>query len=103
MILVENKCDMVDNLSETEASFQDFWSKNKFIKGLRTSSKQGINIVESMDFLIKDIIEKLEKMYSVPGRSSLRANTQEGVDRNKNIVLNKKINTDSTKNKKNCC
>ena len=96
MILIENKCDLEENIEETEGQFKQFCAKNKFINGFRTSAKLGLNIVDSMDCLIKHIIEKLEKIYS---GSSPRT---EPAERKNNIVLDKKNNSDKQK-KKACC
>jgi len=98
MILIENKCDLVDNTDESEGQFKDFCTQNKFINGFRTSSKGGINITESMDFLIKHIIEKLEKIYS-SGKQITSTNS----DRENNIVLNKDRSQSKNKEKTKCC
>ena len=42
----------------------DFSQKNGFNGCFRTSAKTGKNISESMEFLIKEIISKLEEMNS---------------------------------------
>jgi GTPase SAR1 family protein len=102
MIIIENKCDLVDNLNETEPQFEEFYVKNKFINGFRTSSKNSININESMDFLIKNIIDRLEKMYSVNSSSGNKVPTQESENKSKNIVLDKKNNS-AKKEKAKCC
>jgi hypothetical protein len=98
MILLENKCDLESNLSETEQDFISFANKNKFIGSFRTSSKQGININESMNFLITHIIEKLEAIYSNPNN----ANNEVREERKNNVVLDKKKQTPVKKNS-NCC
>jgi len=59
-ILVENKIDLVeDNDYEELKSFSD---KNGFIECFRTSAKTGKNIDESITFLLKNIIERLDEM-----------------------------------------
>ena len=98
MILIENKCDLVENIEESEGQFKEFYSKNKFMNGFRTSAKTGLNIVESMDCLIKHIIEKLEKIYS-----SNNVNNRPVLGERKNIILDKKNNNDKQKEKAKCC
>lgn len=61
-ILIQNKVDLLpeqewNNVSE----LKEFSEKNKFIGFFRTSAKLGIKINESMEFLIKNIIERLSK------------------------------------------
>lgn len=102
MIIIENKCDLVENFEDTETQFKEFYMKNKFINGFRTSSKNSFNINESMDFLIKHIIDKLEKMYSGVNSNSNKVNSQESEIKNKNIILEKKNNT-TKKDKAKCC
>ena len=97
MILLETKSDLVENLEENDTQFREFCVKNNFINGFRTSSKLGLNIVESMDFLIKHIIEKLEKIYN-----DSKPVSNGPVDRKTNIVLDRKKNN-STNKKSNCC
>lgn len=99
MILVESKCDLIENPEESDTQFKEFCIKNKFINGFRTSSKLGLNVVESMDYLIKHIIEKLEIIYNVPG---YKPTTHETADRKNNIILDKKKNS-ARKEKTNCC
>jgi len=60
-LLVENKYDLVDMDTETnKAELDDFAAKNDFIGVFRTSAKTGLNISESMEFLIKNIIQRME-------------------------------------------
>ncbi len=69
---------------------RDFSEKNKFIGVYRTSAKMGINISESMEFLIKTIIERLEN------------NSNKFLEKDKkSIVLENK--THNKKRGDNCC
>lgn len=62
-ILIENKADLLPpNEMNDIASLKGFASANKFIGSFRTSAKTGLNISESMDFLIKNIIKRLSKL-----------------------------------------
>ena len=67
MILLENKVDLIEednsdiNINDMIKS-GELCSKNDFLAIYRTSAKKNININESITFLIKYIIEKLEKI-----------------------------------------
>jgi Ras-related protein Rab-7A len=94
IILIENKIDLLtDGSDEGEKELKEFANKNKFIESFRTSAKKGININDSMEFLIKHIVKKIEAM----GTDNVRRS--EG--KNNNIKLNEKKSNESKK--KNCC
>ena len=57
-LLVENKADLVD--FKEDPSLQKFAKKNKFCGAYRTSAKTGFNVSESMEYLIKNIIKRME-------------------------------------------
>ena len=64
-ILVQNKVDLLpvdeqDNIDE----LKKFSDENGFIRCFRTSAKTSKNISESMEFLVKEIIKKLEEFAS---------------------------------------
>ena len=63
-LLVENKVDLLDNAEEEDATLQEFATSNEFCGCFRTSAKTGLNISESMEFLIKTIIKRMEDMAS---------------------------------------
>ena len=63
-LLVENKVDLLDNAEEEDSSLQEFATSNEFCGCFRTSAKTGLNISESMEFLIKTIIKRMEDMAS---------------------------------------
>ena len=63
-LLVENKVDLLDDPSSNEAELQEFARNNEFCGSFRTSAKEGTNISESMEFLIKTIIKRMEDMQS---------------------------------------
>ena len=64
MFLIENKVDLLDNEEEEDAGQQEFATSNEFCGCFRTSSKTGLNISESMEFLIKTIIKRMEDIVS---------------------------------------
>ena len=63
-LLVENKADLLENGEEEDPSLQEFAQTNEFCGCFRTSAKTGLNISESMEYLIKTIIKRMEDMSS---------------------------------------
>ena len=62
-VLIQNKVDLLppeeqDNIDE----LKEFSEKNGFNGCFKTSAKTGKNIAESMEFLIKEIIQKFEEI-----------------------------------------
>ena len=47
-----------------EINLQDFANNNEFCGSFKTSAKTGLNISESMAFLIKAIIKRIDDMQS---------------------------------------
>jgi small GTP-binding protein len=95
IILIENKIDLLKNqemkqVSLQEEEFREFSKKNKFTECFRTSAKEGINISESMNFLIKTIIRRLLSLGPDRLNKSNEKNT---------VKLNKKV----SKKKEGCC
>ena len=58
--LNEIKCDNAEKNPELE----EFGNSNGFCGSFRTSAKTGLNINESMEYLIKNIIQRMEAMQS---------------------------------------
>ena len=59
--MVENKIDLLDGDAENDPEFaQD----NGFCGSFRTSAKTGVNITESMEYLIRTIIKRMEDFQS---------------------------------------
>ena len=63
-LLVENKVDLLDNQELECPELQQFAQNGEFCGCFRTSAKTGVNISESMEFLIKTIIKRMEDMAS---------------------------------------
>ena len=63
-LLVENKVDLLEDQDLENSELRDFAQKNDFCGCFRTSAKAGINISESMEYLIKSIIKRMEDMQS---------------------------------------
>ena len=60
-ILVENKADLLyKGYDENISDLNDFASKNGFCGAFRASAKTGYNVDESMEYLINNIIERME-------------------------------------------
>ena len=60
-ILIENKADLLSTNDWDIENLKSFANSYNFIAGFRTSAKTWLNITESMDFLIKNIISWLKK------------------------------------------
>ena len=60
--LVENKVVLLDNEKEEDDSLQEYSTSNEFCGCFRTLAKTWLNISESMKFLIKNIIKRMEDM-----------------------------------------
>ena len=98
-VLVQNKIDLVDEDSlKDEEEIKKFAEDNKYIGYFRTSVKMGIGVDECMEFLITNILERIEKC-SKEGKNPLEKDRQ-------NLVLeHKKIIEQNNSNKKmgGCC
>ena len=64
-LLVENKADLIDDANaENCPELESFGTNNGFCGSFRTSAKTGLNINEAMNYLIKNIIQRMEAMQS---------------------------------------
>lgn len=63
-ILVENKVDLLGEDAIEDQSLKEFAENNGFVGSFRSSAKTGVNITESMEYLIKSIIKRMEDMSS---------------------------------------
>ena len=62
-VLVENKIDLIEEeVLKDDSEIKKFADENKFDNHFRTSAKMGIGIDECMDYLIKTILERSEKV-----------------------------------------
>ena len=62
--MVENKADLLEDANADESALKEFAESNEFCGAFRTSAKTGLNISESMEYLIKAIIKRMEDMQS---------------------------------------
>ena len=99
-LLVENKADLLeDSGSDKCPELEEFGNSNGFCGSFRTSAKTGLNINESMEYLIKNIIQRMEAMQS---KGSEVFNTNR-----KSVTLDaekhNEIDAQKRKNKDGCC
>ena len=98
-LLVENKADLleVDNPGES-SDLKSFAESNGFCGSFRTSAKTNLNVNESMQFLINNIIQRMEAVQS-------KGNEVFSAER-KNVNLDPVKHNESgqkRKQKKDCC
>ena len=64
-LLVENKADLLEGDNPGESSdLKSFAETNGFCGSFRTSAKTNLNVNESMQFLINNIIQRMEAVQS---------------------------------------
>ena len=96
--MVENKADLLEDVNADESALKEFAETNEFCGAFRTSAKTGLNISESMEYLIKTIIKRMEDMQS-------KGSEVFSTDR-KNVALDPEKHTpvaSKRKNDKGCC
>ena len=98
-VLVQNKIDLIEekkDLDEIENKTKDLAEQNEFIKYFLTSVKENVNVEETMNYLIGNIIDRLEE-YSKNG-----GNVFSDQRRNSNITL-RETSSNGKDKKNNCC
>ena len=66
ILLIQNKIDLVEQEDlKNDDDIKKFTEENKFIHYFRTSCKEGININESMDYLLSIIIQRMNEYSKV--------------------------------------
>lgn len=96
-LLIQNKIDLVsEEEAKNDVEIKEFSRKNKFIDMFRSSAKQGININESMEFIISNIIAKQESLFK-------NSDTIVNENDKKSIVLNPKKNVTYKDKRDGCC
>jgi len=64
-LLIENKADLIDDSNaENFPELEPFRTNNGFSALFRTSAKTGLNINEAMNYLTKNIIQRMEAMQT---------------------------------------
>ena len=100
-ILIRNKVDLLeennDNDNEDENMIKEFCEKNKFLRCFKTSAKTGTNIEEAMNFLISNIIDRMDKIA--------QSGSNPFEKQRESLVLQKSKNSDNNKdnNMNGCC
>ena len=69
-LFIENKRDLVKKKKEDMENLKEFARNNGFIGAFRTSAKTGKKVSESMEFLIKTIINRMEQMMTGLGKQN---------------------------------
>ena len=90
MIIMENKCDLLGDENDYDKGIEElksFSDNNNFLGAFRTSALNGYNVENAINFLVDDIINKIE-------------NNQSNNAHNTSIKLNE---TKEERNSKRCC
>ena len=90
MIIMENKCDLLGDENDYNKGIEElksFSDNNNFLGAFRTSALNGYNVENAINFLVDDIINKIE-------------NNQSNNAHNTSIKLNE---TKEEQNNKRCC
>lgn len=90
MIIMENKCDLLGDENDYDKGIEElksFSDNNNFLGAFRTSALNGYNVENAINFLVDDIINKIE-------------NNQSNNAHNTSIKLNE---TKEEQNSKRCC
>ena len=101
IVLVQNKIDLVDPeaLKTDEEELKKFVDDNGFLTFTRTSCKNNQNVNETMDFLLANVIDRLEEYHK-------KANIPIDNDKRTSIVIqNPSLSSESllNQNKNLCC
>ena len=99
-ILIQNKIDLIQNREDFERienETKDISESNFFEKYFMGSVKQNINVDESMDYLIENIIDRMEK-YASNGNIVFKEQSQRN-----SIVITSENHKKRKKKKKKCC
>ena len=97
-VLVENKIDLVEeDVVKEETEIKQFAEENKFVGYFRTSVKMGIGVDECMEFLITNILERIEKCSKEGNSNPLEKDVR-------NLVLeHKKVEEGNNNKMGGCC
>ena len=96
-MLIENKIDLVsEEVIKQDEEIKDFVKRNKFVDIFRCSAKEGINVNESMEYIISHMIAKQESIDS-------SKQNEININDRKSIVLDPMKNHYNAKENKNGC
>ena len=97
-LFIENKRDLVKKKKKEDAEeLIEFAKTNGFIGCFRTSCKTGKKVAESMEFLIKNIIKRMDQVMS--GGNPIKRNDRRSV----NLDPNKHTLAENIRRKKKGC
>ena len=103
--MVENKADLLDedNREKTQ-DLEEFAERNGFCGYFRTSAKTGLNINESVEFLIDEIIQRMEFFEEWRNQVFSSEKKSDSLEPEKNNEISKetKNKDNKSKNNKNC-
>ena len=100
-LLVENKADLLEGgEQENYEELKEFAKEGEFCGFFRTSAKTGLNINESMEYLIKNIIKRFEDAKQNPNEAIIEGNNKGG---NNKKLNREKHNSKAQKDKGGCC
>ena len=94
---MENKVDLLD--FEDDSSLEEFNKRNEFCGYFRTSAKTGVNVAESMKYLIRIIIKRIEDIESKGIKIFTNQRKHIVLDPEKHIAAN----SSKRKNDGGCC
>ena len=85
-ILVENKADLLDkNEIDNTQELEEFSEYNGFDCFFRTSAKTGLNVNKAMEYLINNIIKRLDIMEIYEGKiTNVERENENKEDKNNN-------------------
>ena len=97
-LLIENKVDLVsEEVINQDKEIKEFVERNNFVNVFRSSAKAGINVNESMEYIISHMITKQESIISSKA-SEITENDK------KSIVLDPmKKHYNTKENNNGCC
>ena len=98
-VLVQNKIDLVSEEElGNEEEISNFGKENGFINFFRTSAKTGLGVDECMDYLIKNIVDRLDEFLAKNPNNQLDPNRTSIVK-----IQQPKKDTTNMLTKQSCC
>ena len=98
LIILENKCDLLGNENDYDKNIEElkgFSDENNFLGAFRTSALNGYNIENAINFLVDEIINKINKEEE-------NNKNNKSMNKTEDIRKSLKLNEEKTKSNK-CC
>ena len=95
LIILENKCDLLGNENDYNKNIEElkkFSEENNFLGAFRTSALNGYNINNAINFLVDEIINKVEKEEEEDKKLNNKENGRKSLRLNEVKVQKAKIN-----------